>query len=88
MVLPYHNTDHFCKGSSHRQGLWRLPVKLLLPTKNELGGGLDPDEKDVFGVNAKALPQTPHRMGSNHSGLRQAQALSDQETLLFKSQSL
>jgi len=37
------------------QDLWYLPVKLLLPTKNELGGSLDPDEKDVFGVNAKAL---------------------------------
>ena len=37
------------------QGLWRLPVKLLLPTKSELGGCLDRDEKDVFAVNAKAL---------------------------------
>lgn len=38
-----------------REELWRLPVKLLLPTKNELGGSLDPNEKDVFAVNAKAL---------------------------------
>src|SRR5438309_12042922 len=30
-------------------------IKLLQPTKNELGGSLDPDEKDVFGVNVKAL---------------------------------
>jgi len=30
-----------------------------LPTKNELGGSLDPDEKDVFGVNAKALEVWP-----------------------------
>jgi hypothetical protein len=37
------------------EGLWRLPVKLLLPTKNAFGGSLDRDEKDVFAVNAKAL---------------------------------
>ncbi len=33
----------------------RLPVKRLLPTRDELGGYSDPDEKDVFQVNAPAL---------------------------------
>jgi hypothetical protein len=42
--------------STGSKGLWRLPVKLLLPTKSELGEGLlNRDEKDVFAVNAKAL---------------------------------
>jgi hypothetical protein len=36
-------------------GLFGLPVKCLLPTRNELGWHLNPDEKDVFGVNQKAL---------------------------------
>jgi len=36
-------------------GLWRLLVKRLSPTKNELEGYLDHDAKDVFAVNAKAL---------------------------------
>jgi hypothetical protein len=40
---------------SSDKGLWRLSIKLLLPTKSELGGWLDRDEKDVFAVNAKAL---------------------------------
>jgi hypothetical protein len=37
------------------EGLWHLPVKLLLPTKNELGEHLDRDAKEVLAVNAKAL---------------------------------
>jgi len=36
-------------------GLFGLPVKCLLPTRTELGWHLDPDEKDVFGANQKAL---------------------------------
>jgi hypothetical protein len=52
-IIAYANRKS--KFSLSMPGLLRLPVKLLLSTRNELGGYLDSDEKDVFGVNSKAL---------------------------------
>jgi hypothetical protein len=38
-----------------REELWRLPVNLLLLTRNEHREDLDLDKKDAFQVNAQAL---------------------------------
>jgi len=47
--------NSYARGWYKKGGLWRLPVKRLSPTRNELEGYLDHDAKDVFAVNAKAL---------------------------------
>ncbi|HWS83169.1 MAG TPA: hypothetical protein VN207_02810 [Ktedonobacteraceae bacterium] len=43
---------------SHLNGSGTIPIMVAIAASaisNELGGSLDLDEKDVFGVNAKAL---------------------------------